>query len=249
MGKRISPLKSGAVLLAIYVVISMAAGFVGEKLLKISNYEVLVEIIVSLALTHILFHVYKVDLFGLKNIRWGLECMLVGVVIVLLLNNDFSNLAKNLSTLGSVMISTFGTAIFEETVFRVIAIFLIANIFYNSRYKLFWELYLSSGIFGLAHLYNIYSAHQAGIQTMIQVLYAICLGTIFAWSYLLTKNIFYALILHFAANTFSILLTGTNITNVALTTINFIELALMILITVGFNWYLIRRQQIDVLVN
>lgn len=249
MGKRVSPLKSGAVLLAIYIVISLAVGFVGQVILNISDYEIFNEIIVSLALTHVLFHVYKVDLFGLKNVRWGLECLLAGAVIVLSLNNDFSDLTKNFSSLGAIMFSSFGTAIFEETVFRVIAIFLIGNIFYNSRYKLFWELYLSSGIFALAHLYNIYSVHQVGIQTLIQVLYAFCLGTIFAWSYLLTKNIFYALILHFVADAFAVLLSSTSITKVSLTPFNFVGLGLMILVTLGFNWYLIRHQRIDGLIN
>lgn len=189
--------------------------------------------------------IYQVHLFGQTNFKIGIESIGVGLIIVLLLNNDFTHFIENTSHLLNDLFATLVIGIFEETIFRVVVIFIIGVIFYNLKLKVYWKIYLSSLIFALAHLENMLSVGQSLQQTIIQIGYSFCLGTIFAISYLVTKNILYPMVLHFLADLISISLSSSGfVTDVQLDTISIVLLLMMVLITMGFNWYVLSNDQL-----
>ncbi|HCD08662.1 MAG TPA: hypothetical protein DEQ50_10485 [Lactobacillus sp.] len=105
--------------------------------------------------------VYQVHLFDQTNFKIGIESIGVGLIIVLLLNNDFTHFVENTSHLLNNIFATLVIGIFEETIFRVVIIFIIGVIFYNSKLMVYWKIYLSSLIFALAHLENMLSVGQS----------------------------------------------------------------------------------------
>ncbi|KRN97887.1 CPBP family intramembrane glutamic endopeptidase [Companilactobacillus kimchiensis] len=242
MKKRVSIFKSFLYTLLIYIVFSVIGGFLGQIVFKMNDYTILQGSIVGIALLVFMGYFYKVELFGKKNLKLGFSGIGVGLIVALLLNHDVGYLSQNIPHLGMIIISCLRTGISEETIFRVVAIFLIGNIFYYSKNRLYLEIYLSSIVFALAHLLNIISNNQAFDQTVIQVIYAFCLGTIFAIIYLATKNILYAMVLHFLVDLLGGLFSASNLTSVSIDFLNMFLLVMVVLIAAAFNWLVLKNK-------
>jgi len=244
MNKRVTVFREFIYLLGIYLASQIGSAFIWQVVFKQADYTVFSNIIVGISLLIFIAKFYQVELFGKHDSKLGAACVAIGLIITLFLNNDLNHLARNIPKLESIMLSSLGTAIFEESIFRVVMIFLISSIFIHSAKKLYFEIYLSSVIFGLAHFLNMLSIQQDFAQTVIQTLYAFCLGTIFAISYLATKNILYAILIHFLADTIAILLSSSVITNIPITLLNMITLVLAFVVMGMFNWFVLHNMDL-----
>jgi len=241
MDKRMVIFKRFIYLFGIYLISQIGSAFIWQVIFKQNDYTIFSNIVVGLSLLIFITKFYGVELFGKNNFKLGAACVAVGLIITLFINNDVNHLVRNISRLEGIMLSSWGTAIFEESIFRAVMIFLVSSIFVYSSKKLYFEIYLSSIIFALAHFLNMLSVQQNFVQTVIQVLYAFCLGTIFAISYLATKNILYAILIHFLADTIAVLLSSTVMTNIPITPLNMITLVLAFVVMGIFNWFVLNN--------
>jgi len=244
MNKRVTVFKRFIFLFGVYLVAQILSAFVWQVIFKQADSTIFSNMVVGLSLLIFIGKFYQVELLGQHDSKLGVACVAIGLIITLFLNNDLNHLAGNIPKLESIMLSSLGTALFEESIFRVVTIFLISSILVYSAKKLYFEIYLSAVIFGLAHFLNMLNVQQDFAQTAIQTLYAFCLGTIFAISYLATKNILYAILIHFLADTIAVLLSSTVITNIPITPMNMITLVLALVVMGIFNWFVLHNMDL-----
>ena len=83
----------------------------------------------------------------------------------------------------------------EEGVCRVILMGVMMHLAQGRKNRLVLAVGMSSGIFGLLHLLNIFSGAPVVI-TLFQVLYATAIGLLFAAVYARTRNIIATMIIH-----------------------------------------------------
>ncbi|KRK64851.1 hypothetical protein FC72_GL001905 [Companilactobacillus tucceti DSM 20183] len=219
-------------LMLIYVGLSLISGFIFQVILKINNFYIPSKIIVSIGILFYLTYTKKVTIFKNGNFKYGLYTILMTVLLTLLLN--FQIQIPTLNHLNSLLLLPISSGIFEETIFRVLGIYIIG--YFSSN--LYLKIYLSSIIFGIAHLLNIISLRQDLFQTIIQVGYAIGLGTIFAISYISTKNIAFAMIAHVLSDFISGLNGLSFKTNIVFnfTSVSFILLFIMVVIILNYGF-------------
>ncbi len=88
-------------------------------------------------------------------------------------------------------LSCLAVGLFEELIFRGVLFSVLASLFKKDR-KGIWATYvLSSVIFGGAHLFNGFS-----LGTIVQVLYTVLTGGLFAFCLMKTKNILCCALVH-----------------------------------------------------
>ena len=79
------------------------------------------------------------------------------------------------------------TGLFEETIFRGTIFALIANRFEKNKKGLLKTIIVSSVVFGLAHLFNLFTG--GGAVVLLQVCYSTLTGMLFAFVLIKTKNL------------------------------------------------------------
>ncbi len=90
----------------------------------------------------------------------------------------------------------FSVAAFEETVFRGIIFPLSYIALKNKPKRLFWSAVLSSAVFALAHIFNLFAGAGFG-ATILQIGYSFLIGGLCAVSLIAVKNIYVPIIFHF----------------------------------------------------
>jgi membrane protease YdiL (CAAX protease family) len=95
--------------------------------------------------------------------------------------------------------STFSVGLFEEMFFRVFVFFVILQ---NTRGNLILSIILTSLLFGLAHLANIFNPEYVKISVINQILFAIALGVLFQSIYVRYKSLILISTLHCLTNYF-----------------------------------------------
>ncbi|WP_125712473.1 CPBP family intramembrane glutamic endopeptidase [Companilactobacillus kedongensis] len=222
-------------LLLIYIILSLASGFILQVILKINDFYIPKEIIVSLGILAFLSFKEKVEFLDQSNFKYGLYTILITFILTISLNSQPQ--LPGFKSLSTLLFRPLGTGIFEETIFRVLAIWLIGR-FSKSIYL---QVYLSTILFGIAHILNMFSLQQSGIQTMIQIGYALGLGSIFAISYLITRNIIFSMISHALAD-FMAGLNGLSLkTNVNLDPISVILMIFFITVIIWCNYWFLKK--------
>lgn len=83
----------------------------------------------------------------------------------------------------------------EEGICRVILMGVMMHLSQGRKNRLALAVGLSSGIFGLLHLINIFSGAPV-VETLFQVMYATAIGLMFAAVYARTRNIIATMIVH-----------------------------------------------------
>jgi len=234
--RRIGVIASLIIVALIYVVFSIIGGATGELLLHLNslNANYFREGVIAVFLLLFLYYFNQEDIFSNQNIKWGFGTILVTILMTLTLNNDFSYLSFRFSYIYIAVL----VGLFEEVFFRGIIFYFIDYFSLNPWKKVICKIYLSTIIFSLAHMYNIISVNQSLTQTIIQVLYAFCLGSVFAISYIMTKNILFSV----AAHSISDLLSGmigkqSLVTNVDLNLTNIICMLILVILTIVVNYF------------
>lgn len=134
--------------------------------------------------------------FSLKNAIWCLPCLLVAIV-----NYPFSALASGqlafirLDLLWLYSLYVIGISLVEEMVFRGILLFLLIDLFKNQKLKYFLSVLISSAVFSLFHLANLFIGMDIG-SVLLQMLYTFLIGAMFAVITIKTKSIWMAVIIH-----------------------------------------------------
>ncbi|CAJ1194721.1 CPBP family intramembrane glutamic endopeptidase [Companilactobacillus nantensis] len=237
--RKINVWQSLLIVALIYIVFSVIGGATGELLLHLNetNADYFRKILVSIGLLALLYYFYRNNNFGKQNIKWGFIAIAIVIGMALTLNNDFADFKFQLSFIYIAV--TVG--LIEEVIFRGLVFYFIDYLHLKSNRKVISQVYLSTVIFALAHVYNLVSTNQDITQTMIQVTYAFCLGSVFALCYAITKNIFFSVIAHGLADLLSAMIGGSGVeTNVILNLNNVLGLMLLIVITVVVNYFAVK---------
>lgn len=88
----------------------------------------------------------------------------------------------------------FSVGFFEETAFRGAVLFSILKRRKLSRAWMFWSVMLSSAVFGLVHLINLYQSSP--LSVIMQIGYSFLIGAMCSVVVLKTSNIWLCVILH-----------------------------------------------------
>ena len=88
----------------------------------------------------------------------------------------------------------FATGLFEEAIFRGTLFPLIADRFEKNKKGLFKTIAVSSTVFGLAHLFNLFTG--GGVGVLLQVCYSTLTGLLFAFVLIKTKNVLCPAFIH-----------------------------------------------------
>lgn len=143
-----------------------------------------------------------------KTALWCLPCLLV-----ILANFPFGALIKGQVTINRpdliwlYIIYVIGISLVEEIVFRGVLLFLLLDIFKNHNLKYFLSALISSAVFALFHLTNIFAGMDIG-SVLLQSVYTFLIGGMLAVVAIKTKNIWMGVIIH-AAFDFGGLMTTT----------------------------------------
>lgn len=238
--RKVNVWKSILIVAFVYIVFSVIGGAIGELLLHLNetNADYFRKILVSIGLLAFLYYFYRNNTFGKQNIKLGLISIALVIVMALTLNNDFADFKFQ----PSFMYMAVTVGLIEEVIFRGLIFYFIDYLHLKPNRKVISQVYLSTVIFALAHVYNLVSTNQDIIQTLIQVTYVFCLGSVFALSYAITKNIFFSVIAHSFADLLSAMIGGSGAeTNVILNFNNVFGLMLLIVITVAVNYFAVKR--------
>ena len=131
-----------------------------------------------------------------KVLLWCLPCLLVAIVnfpFFSLISGDFY--FDRLDLLPLYIFYVIGIAVLEEYVFRGIVLFLFLEIFRRQKFKYFLAALVSSLIFALFHLSNIFVGMDVG-SALLQVLYTFLIGGMLSVTAFKGKSIWPCVVIH-----------------------------------------------------
>lgn len=103
------------------------------------------------------------------------------------------------------VMETLSSSMLEEILFRGLILGVLLNKFYKSKHGILKSIIISSLIFGIMHLLNIWTIPDQIFArgSINQVFAAFCIGVMYCSVYLKTKSIFVLGVLHFISNFFA----------------------------------------------
>jgi membrane protease YdiL (CAAX protease family) len=131
------------------------------------------------------------------------------------------------------IIECISIGFFEEVVFRGIILIFLLQRFSNTKKGMYQAIVLSSALFGLIHLVNIFSGADVG-STILQIGYSFLMGMMWAIVYLKTRNIWYSILLHATYNFFGLVLFRLGYVNGRFDNITIITTVLLALVVSGY---------------
>ena len=144
--------------------------------------------------------------FRLDNLGKSLAMCAAAFAVILVVNLEESirifcttpmelSLAEAFGALMENLLFGMEPGITEEGICRVILMGIMMHLAQGRKNRLVLAVGLSSGIFGLLHLINIFSGAPV-VVTLFQVMYATAIGLLFAAVYARTRNIIATMIIH-----------------------------------------------------
>ena len=103
------------------------------------------------------------------------------------------------------IIECISIGFFEEIIFRGVILLLLLQKLPKTKKGMYMAIVISSAIFGLIHLINLFSGAGFG-ATILQIGYSFLMGMMWAVVYLKTKNIWMSVLLHSTYNFFGLVL-------------------------------------------
>jgi len=131
------------------------------------------------------------------------------------------------------IIECISIGFFEEVVFRGIILIFLLQRFSSTKKGIYKAMILSSALFGLIHLVNIFSGANIG-NTILQIGYSFLMGMMWAVVYLKTRNIWYSVLLHATYNFFGLVLFRLGYVNGRYDNITIITTVLLAIIVFGY---------------
>lgn len=136
----------------------------------------------------------------LRQWLWCLPCLLVALV-----NFPYGGIITQgviivrLDLLGLYILYVIAIALVEEFVFRGVLLFLLLDVFRRQRLKYFLAALVSSLVFSLFHITNIFvGADISGV--LLQVVYTFLIGGMLSVTALKTKSVWPCVIIHAVFN-------------------------------------------------
>ena len=131
-----------------------------------------------------------------KNVVWCAPCLLVALAnfpYSALISGQLVIIKKEL--IGLYILYVIGIALVEEMVFRGVLLFLLLDVFRNKKLPFFFPVLISSIIFALFHIANLFTGASIG-DVLLQVSYTFLIGGMFAVMAIKTKSIWMGVIIH-----------------------------------------------------
>ncbi len=127
-----------------------------------------------------------------KGLLMGWSLLLISFFIML---SDFVQKFP-LGNFFAAVVMGISPGLCEEVMFRIIPLSTVRRLPGKNKQKALFITYLMTGIaFGLIHAFNVLVGADR-LNSLIQVLYAVGIGLLFAGIYLLTNNLWIGIILH-----------------------------------------------------
>lgn len=175
--------------------------FIGDKLVSAMVSTSVLRIILSVV-AGIFIYVYGFNklfknTFGIKGYLLSIPALIIAVnnfPIIGVITGNVTVFADGNRFLLYVFYCV-SVGIYEETTFRGLIFPLCVLLFKDKKCGLFWAVFLSSALFGLSHLMNLFGGAQFGV-TVLQIGYSFLIGAMCAISMLMTGNIYCAILLH-----------------------------------------------------
>ena len=129
-------------------------------------------------------------------LAWSLPCFMVALV-----NFPYSTVINRTVTinridlLGLYILYVFAIALLEELIFRGVLLLIVKDIFKYKRHAPILIVVVSSAIFSLSHLTNLFMGAGIG-SVLLQCLYTFLIGAMLTTVMLKTKNIWLCVIIH-----------------------------------------------------
>ncbi len=135
---------------------------------------------------------------GFKSLLVTLPFLLVSLNNLPIIGLALGNVQTHTNTAGTLcyILYCLSIGLCEELVFRGIVFPLCLKITSKLKQGVFWGIAMSSAIFGVLHLLNLFNGAGVG-ATFLQVGYSFLIGGMCAVSVCVTGNIFSAVLLHF----------------------------------------------------
>ena len=198
---------------AITIVLT-ALAVTGFILFEIIHIKMVEDTLTNLLLGRVLYYLFIVALMlwlsyilnnssflYIKNIKpkqllWCLPCLLVALVnfpYTALISNSLTITRFDLMGLyiGYVVL----IAILEEFVFRGVLLFLLLDVFRRQRLKYFLSALISSLIFSLFHLTNVFAGMDIA-SVLLQMVYTFLIGGMLSVTALKLKNVWPCIVIH-----------------------------------------------------
>jgi membrane protease YdiL (CAAX protease family) len=99
------------------------------------------------------------------------------------------------------LVECLSVGFFEEIIFRGILLIFLLKTFSKLKMNLILSIVISSFVFALSHLFNLFSGASYG-DTFLQIGYSFLVGMMWAVMFLKTKNIWLTMLLHASFNFF-----------------------------------------------
>lgn len=151
-----------------------------------------------------IFIIYTFGHKVLKFHRPVIKSLIVIIPALLISINNFpfipffsgnAEITKPIYTIIIFAITCISVGLFEELIFRGLILFFLLQKLPKNREGLLLSIIISSALFGLMHLFNIFDGANIG-ATLLQVMYSFAMGLVWAIIVLKTRNIWLAVILH-----------------------------------------------------
>lgn len=132
----------------------------------------------------------------LRALLWCIPCLAVALA-----NFPYSALASGeaqilrADLLWAVVLKCLLIGVTEELIFRGILLILVSDLLGNGNNRVFLTIVISSAIFALYHLLNLFAGAGLGV-TLLQVGYSFLTGAMFAAVMTRTRNIWLCIALH-----------------------------------------------------
>lgn len=130
-----------------------------------------------------LFIMRKTEIIRSIRFKWNKKYLLFSLlfIVYIIINISLVSIGSDKIPLAILMImSCLGVGIFEEVVFRGLALGLLLKSWNKSRKDIYFAVLFSSLLFGLVHIQNYLSGNEELFTTLCQVGYASCIGVMLA---------------------------------------------------------------------
>ncbi|AUD62174.1 hypothetical protein BK010_00615 [Tenericutes bacterium MO-XQ] len=115
--------------------------------------------------------------------------------------DDRASLTAPLYRVFLFFLECLSVGFFEEVIFRVVLLIFLLKTFSKLKMNLIFSIVLSSLIFALSHIFNLFSGASYS-DTFLQIGYSFLVGMMWAVMFLKTKNIWLTILLHATFNFF-----------------------------------------------
>ena len=131
-----------------------------------------------------------------KYLLWAPPCFMVAIInfpFDVLINGKAE--IHRMDLMGLYILYVLGIALLEELIFRGVLLVLVSDYLKGKRYQYLLTALISSAIFSLFHLTNLFEGMNIG-DVLLQCLYTFLIGGMLSVTMLKTKNIWLCILIH-----------------------------------------------------